>query len=189
MPMRKLILSVHVTPDGFANHDTSVVGEDWMRFINEDLQKRGALMFGRSTYELFESYWPRLALEKDGDDESVKFAETINGMDKYVFSRTMRKARWENTTIFPTLNKGVIDELKAKEGKDIVVFGGPALISELIMLDTFDEFYMAVQPIIAGSGYRLFSDNHRGRLNLKLVDVHQFSGGVILLHYLPNGDS
>jgi dihydrofolate reductase len=166
-----------------------VIGKDWMRFINEDLKKRGALMLGRATYELFESYWPRLAQEKAGDEESIEFASTINGMDKYVFSRTMRQARWENTTIFPTLNKKVIDDLKAKEGKDIIVFGGPGLISELIMLDTFDEFYIAVHPIFAGSGYRLFTDNHRGRLNLKLVDVKQFPGGVILLHYLPDGDS
>jgi hypothetical protein len=58
--MRKLILTINVTPDGFCNHQDSVVGDDWMLFINDVTEQMGTAMFGRVTYKLFEEYWPHL---------------------------------------------------------------------------------------------------------------------------------
>jgi dihydrofolate reductase len=181
--MRKLILSLHVTPDGFCNHDAAVVGEDWMRYINDLAEQMGTAVFGRVTYQLFEQYWPQAAKDRSGPAEMVRFADLIDKMEKVVFSKTLPHTDWGNTMIREDLNKAVIDEIKAQQGKDIIVFGGPRLISELILLDAFDEYYIAIQPLLAGSGHRLFSTVNRGRLALELVDTTNFSGGVVLLHY------
>lgn len=181
--MRKLILSLHVTPDGFCNHDAAVVGEDWMRYINDQMEQMGTAVFGRVTYQLFEQYWPQAAKDRSGPAEMVRFAGLIDKMEKLVFSKTLHHTGWGNTVIRETLSKAVVDEIKAQKGKDIVVFGGPGLISELILLDAFDEHYIAIQPLFAGSGHRLFSTVNRGRLDLELVDTQTFKGGVVLLHY------
>jgi dihydrofolate reductase len=181
--MRKLILSLHVTPDGFCNHDTAIVGDDWMRYVNDLTEGMGTAVFGRATYKLFEQYWPQVARSRKGPEEMVRFADLIDRMEKVVFSRTLRHTEWKNTTIRPLLNREVIGELKGQEGKDIIVFGGPGIASELIVLDAFDDYYIAIQPILAGAGHRLFSSVKMSRLHLNLVDTKMFNGGVLLLHY------
>lgn len=181
--MRKLILAFHVTPDGFCNHTAIAVGEDWMRYINDLMDQIGTAVFGRVTYQLFEEYWPLTAKERKGPEEMIRFADIIDKMEKLVFSRTLQHAEWNNTAIQATLNKETVNELKSQDGKDILVFGGAGLVSELIALDAFDEYYIVIQPVLSGSGYRLFSDIQREKLALELIDTKTFNGGAVLLHY------
>lgn len=84
---------------------------------------------------------------------------------------------------FKYANLRVITELKEKEGKDIIVFGGPSIISELIRLHVFDEYYIAIQPMLSGGGQRLFTEMKRDRIPLDLVSMRTFEGGAVLLHY------
>jgi dihydrofolate reductase len=187
--MRKLILSLHVTPDGFCNHDAAVFGDDWMTFVTDQTEEMGTVAFGRVTYELFEGFWPKLARERNGSAEMLRYADMIDAKEKLVFSRTLSGAQWRNTTVQPVVNREVVDELKRQDKGDIIVFGGAALISELISLDAFDEYFLLIQPMFAGAGYRLFSDIRMDRLPLTLSGTKTFSQGVLQLHYLPAASS
>lgn len=182
---RKLILSLHVTPDGFCNHDTAVVGEDWMRYVNDLTTRMGTAVFGRTTFELFEAFWPKVAEERTPGGEMLRFADLIGDIEKIVFSRTLKTTGWNNTHIKEQLTKEAIDALKEENKGDIIVFGGPGIISELMVIDAFDEYQIAVQPMFAGAGYRLFTDVKRDKRPLQLMGTHQFDNGVVLLKYQP----
>lgn len=185
--MRKLILALNVTPDGFCNHADVVIGEDWMRYVNDLTEQMDTAVFGRVTYQLFEDFWPVAAKERTGSAEMIRFAGIIDRMEKVVFSRTLQQSEWNNTRIHPALNKEAVEELKGRQGKDIIVFGGPGLVSELIALDAFDECYIGIQPMLSGTGHRLFSDDiQRDKVALELIDTNVFNTGVVLLHYRRN---
>lgn len=181
--MRKMILSLHVTPDGFCNHHSAVVGEDWMSDVTDYTEKMGTVLFGRVTFQLFEEFWPKLARERNMSPELIRYADMIARKEKIVVSKTLNQTDWANTTFIPSLDKEVVDQLKAQEKGDIIVFGGPNIISQLIQMDAFDEYYFALQPVLAGSGARLFTDITRPRLDLELLSSRSFSGGVMLMHY------
>ena len=183
--MRKLVLSLQVSPDGFCNHDTVVVGEDWMEYINDLTEQMDTALFGRVTFELFEQFWPAEAKARKGPAQMTRFADLIDGMEKLIVSATLEDIGWRNSKVLPKLSKEVIDALKAKPGKDIIVFGGPQLISELILLDAFDDYYIVIQPVLAAAGYRLFTDVKRDKVALELVETKAFKNGVIVLHYRP----
>ena len=61
--MRKVVVSNLISVDGFiagpsGEIDWHDVGDDFQRYIAEDLQSIGVILFGRVTYELLAGYWP-----------------------------------------------------------------------------------------------------------------------------------
>ena len=60
--------------------------------------------------------------------------------------------------------------------------GSPSLIVALTQLDLIDEYQLAVQPTILGSGLPLFK-NIRDRVNLKLLKTKTFGCDAIALYY------
>jgi dihydrofolate reductase len=62
------------------------------------------MLYGRTTYEMLNSYCPKLKNNEMG------VADKLNSVKKYVVSTTMKKADWENTTI---IDKNVIEEIAA----------------------------------------------------------------------------
>ncbi|MDX1959624.1 MAG: dihydrofolate reductase family protein [Leptospiraceae bacterium] len=88
---------------------------------------------------------------------------------------------WNNTTILETVDSTTLTKFQDKK---ILIFGSPDLVSELTRQGLIDNYYFTVQPIIAGSGKRLFDNlNLSNRLNLKLNHTLQFQSGVTTLFY------
>ena len=98
--MRKLISFMVVTLDGYyegpnGEFDWPNVDDEFNEFAINQLNDIDTLLFGRATYEGMASYWPTpAALE---DDPAV--AERMNSVDKVVFSSSLDKADWQNTTL------------------------------------------------------------------------------------------
>src|SRR5882672_10867725 len=65
--------------------------DEFMDFKMEELRAADAQLLGRVTYEGFAKAWP----ERSGDEFSDKF----NSMSKYVVSKTLKKAKWNNSHI------------------------------------------------------------------------------------------
>ena len=78
-------------------------------------------------------------------------------------------------------------ELKARPGGEILVYGSPDLVDELLRHDLVDEYRLLVYPLILGSGKRLFRD-HIDTHHLRLVESRTFSSGVVLLTYAPDAE-
>jgi dihydrofolate reductase len=99
--MRKLVVFNMVSLDGYfvdASGDMSWAhkhDEEWNTFVGGNASGNGMLLFGRVTYDMMAGYWPSpMALQN-----SPVVAKGMNAMPKIVFSRTLDKASWNNTTL------------------------------------------------------------------------------------------
>lgn len=172
-----------VSIDGFfegPNHDLSWhnVDPEFNRFAIEQTEQMGTLLFGRRTYELMASYWPRAAASTD--DPIV--AGLMNNTPKIVFSRTLKKADWNNTRLVHEGAAAEIKKLKADSDKDIAIFGSNNLVVSLLSENVIDEFRIMINPVAIGSGTPLFH-GLRGKIQLKHIDTRIFKSGNVLLYY------
>ena len=143
--------------------------------MDELMVKRGdALLLGRKTYEIFIQHWPHV-----GDEDPM--AAKLNAAPKYVASRTLQRADWNNTTV---LGSELADEItRLKEQHDeIQVPGSAGLIQSLLREDLVDEFSMLVFPVVLGTGKRLFGDGTIPR-SMRLTETKTFPTGVAFHRY------
>lgn len=150
--------------------------DDTHRFKGEELAKTDILLLGRKTYEGFAQAWPS---RKGLDEGSTKF----NTMPKYVFSRTLKAAEWENSHILGPDPEAEIRKLLAQGGGDIGVHGSVSVTRWLIEHDKLDELRILLYPLTLGKGLRLFDEAHPLPMNLQLVESRAFPTGVVSLVY------
>ena len=136
--MRKLIAAINMTLDGFCDHTAVIADDEMHQHYNELLRDAGTILFGRTTYQLMESYWPSVVTNPTGNKPMDEFAVLIDNISKIVFSRTLRNVDWKNATFKKEVIKEEVVELKQQAGKDILV-GSPSLIVALTHLDLIDE--------------------------------------------------
>jgi dihydrofolate reductase len=185
--MRKLVLFMHVSLDGFAVDADGGLG--WISYDSEMQQYGegivatvGSPVYGRVTYELMAGYWPAVLNDPDADEHSKAHARWVDKATKIVFSRTMKTAEWNNTIV---INDNIVEEinkLKQQPGKDLVIFGSPGLAHSFMELDLIDEYQLTVNPVLLGSGIPAYQDI-KNKTNLKLVKATVLKNGVVGLHY------
>jgi dihydrofolate reductase len=179
--MRKLIAAMNMTLDGFCDHTAMTADDEIHEHYNDLLRNAGTLIYGRITYQLMESYWPTVVKTPTGNKPTDDFAVLIDNISKIVFSRTLKNVAWKNTKLKKEVIKDEVLELKHQTGKNIIV-GSPSLIVAFAQLDLIDEYQIAVQPTILGSGLTLFN-NIKDRINLKLSKTKTFGCGAVALYY------
>ena len=180
-----------MTLDGFCDHTAMIADEELHQYYTALLNNAGAIIYGRITYQLMESFWPTIVKNPTGNKPMDEFAVAIQNIPKIVFSHTLNNVdpiavRWENTTLAKRGVKEEVSELKQSRNggsKDILV-GSPSLIVALMKLNLIDEYQLCVHPVIAGNGLPLFK-NINDRAVLKLVKTKTFGSGAILLYYQP----
>lgn len=146
--------------------------------IDATFARADALLFGRRTWEVSADAWP----QRSGDE----FSDRINAMPKYVASRTLSPAdmSW-NTTLLPANDAvGAIAELRAAPGGDLLIYGSPQLVAQLVAVGLVDELNLMIAPVVLGGGKRLFVDDGAAR-GLELVGARPASTGVVIATYRP----
>jgi class 3 adenylate cyclase len=138
-----------------------------------------AFLLGRRTWQIWAAFSPTAG---GGDNEMT---EKMNAIPKYVVSNTLKRADWNNTTILSGDVAGNVSKLKAQPGGELLVYGSPDLVDELLRHDLVDEFRLLVYPVILGSGKRMFRDRIDTH-HLRLVGSRTFGSGVVLLTYAPD---
>ena len=179
--MRKLIAAMNMTLDGFCDHTAMIADDEIHQHYNELLNSADTLIYGRTTYQLMESYWPTIVENPTGNKPTDEFAVIIDNISKVVFSHTLVNVEWKNARVAKWGIKEEVSELKQQSGKDILV-GSPSLIIQCMNLNLIDELQLCVQPTIAGKGLPLFK-NVSDRVDLKLIKTKTFSSGSIMLYY------
>ncbi len=74
----------------------------------------------------------------------------------------------------------LVQELKAKDGRDIWLAGGGRLAGAL--RDEIDEYVIKLSPVLAGSGIPILADGFDPR-RLTLTGTQALPSGVVILHY------
>ncbi|TMK41836.1 MAG: dihydrofolate reductase [Actinobacteria bacterium] len=188
--MSKLVVSEFLTLDGVMEDPGGAEDFDrggWAfqfergaagdKFKLEETMAADALLLGRVTYEGFAKAWP------DRTDQ-VGFADKMNNMPKYVVSRTLERAAWNNSTVLDGDVAGEVAKLKEQGGGEIVVAGSAMLVQTLIEHQLVDEYRLMVFPVVLGAGKRLFADT--GTTNaLRLAQSQAVGDGVLILTYHP----
>jgi len=189
--MRKVILQEFVTLDGMAagpDGNTDFVPGSMQgdrSFMEEQMRLMkvvDTLLLGRKTYEMFASYWPQV---KEGDDK--EFAEKIGQMHKFVFSNTIESAPWGDQEAGVVVNGDATKELvkiKAKPGKNMIIWGSISLSQDLINEGLIDEYRLVTCPVVLGSG-RPFFDDKVDSSNVKFLEAKTFDRGAVQLKYEP----
>jgi dihydrofolate reductase len=194
--MRKLMVTTMVSLDGvmqapgggdedrdggFEHGGWAVphIGPEIFERMTELLGRADALLLGRRTYEIFAASWP-LAPADD------PIGARMNGLRKYVASRTLDTVSWQNSTLLTGDIAEAVGRLKRGEGGEIQVHGSGELIQTLVRHDLVDEFHVLVLPVLIGSGKRLFAE---GTIpgGLELVDTMTSSTGVLVSTYARAG--
>ncbi len=179
--MRKLIMWNIITLDGYfegnQNWDLSfhnvIWGQELEKLSIDLLNSADYLVFGRVTYEGMAAYWTK---------EEGEIAYRMNKISKLVFSKTLKSAEWNNTTLISENASVQIKKLKEEGGKDIYVFGSANLSETFISEDLFDEYRIGIAPVILGSGRSLFRQGIASS-KLLLVSTQPLSTGGVVLKY------
>lgn len=185
--MRKLVVSEWVSLDGVFDADTMpqwflpYQSKDRQKHITEMVLASDAFLVGRVTYEMLAGYWPHV---KNNDKNDLELANKLNSAPKYVVSKTLKKAEWNNSTIIKQNVTEEVTRLKRQPGNDILLFGSSTLVQSLMEGDLIDEYRLLVHPIIMGSGKRAFKDG-MATTKLKLVKTTTVGLGVQSLCYEP----
>jgi dihydrofolate reductase len=190
--MGKLVVGTFVTVDGVMQapggpdedreggfeHGGWSVGY-WDEMMGEIIQGQTlqgeALLLGRKTYEIFAGSWPKVS-----DEDPV--AAKLNGLPKYVASRTLTTVDWQNSTLIKGDVAQEVARLKDQIAGEIAVTGSGDLIQTLLRADLVDEYRLWIFPLVLGSGKRLFAS---GTLpgNLKLTGSTTSGTGVTIQSY------
>jgi len=108
----------------------------------------------------------------------------MNSVPTVVFSRTLEKAGWNNTTLVKENVPEEVSKLKQEAGRYIFVFGSADVASTLIEQGLVDEYRFGINPVVLGGGTPLFQRSS-ARLNLKLLEARPLKSGVVILRYKP----
>lgn len=190
--MRKLIVSEFITLDGVIqapggedeDRDDGFAHGGWtMPYWHDDIGKHfftlledaDALLLGRRTYVTHADAFEPMA---PGDP----FGDALNGLKKYVVSKTLEKPRWRNTTVIRKDVVQAVRAIRAEPGKSIFIDGSSQLVPELLANDLIDEIHLLLYPLTVGGGKRLFPGGVRR--DFTLTAATPYPTGVVGLHYV-----
>ena len=151
--------------------------------IDEVMKGTDALLFGRRTWRVMASAWPK----RSGDP----FADTMNTIPKYVVSRTLSadeaSSAGNNTTLLGGGDGDAIEaigSLRATEDGALQVMGSASLARQLVENDLVDEYRLMLEPILLGGGKSIFPSDGLAR-PLELVSVTPAKTGVLICAFRP----
>jgi dihydrofolate reductase len=178
--MRKLIMWNIITLDGYFEGDQNwdlpfhniIWGPELEKLSIEQLKSADYLVFGRVTYEGMAAYWKK---------EEGEIAELMNEIPKLVFSRTLKSADWNNSTLVSGDASAELAKIKAGGNRDMYVFGSASLSETFMKNNLFDEYRIGIAPVLLGSGRLLFSKGTVGKLDL--ISTQTIETGCVILKY------
>jgi dihydrofolate reductase len=107
----------------------------------------------------------------------------LNTRPKHVVSTTLRDPlAWQHATLLAGDVAPAVEALKAQPGGDLLLLGSPKLAQLLLAHDLVDEIRLTIDPVVVGSGKRLFGDDGRMQ-KFRLVDQQTTGAGAILAQY------
>ena len=194
--MGKLIATEFVTLDGVAQApggpdedrdggfahggwQAPVADEESGEVIFEQARSMDALLLGRRTYEIFADYWPNAPAE-------VPFTSLLNGVPKYVASRTLAgPLAWHGSTLVTDDLAARITALKDRHD-EVHVIGSLDLLQSLLRFGLVDRMNLWMYPLLLGSGKQVFADGTVPTA-LRLIESVTYPSGTLHLTYETAG--
>ena len=190
--MRKIIVYNVISLDGYhtgLGNDPSVMfpmmGDVFDAYNTELLRNADVQLMGRLSFELFQSFWPKVAANPTADewtDAQRELSQAGQAVKGIVVSDTL-EGEWQGLRIIRRRDAyQQLAELKRQEGKDILITGSRTLWNDLLAHDLIDEIHLLVGNRILGQGGPVFVGNTPA--TLRLIDTRRWEASDnVLLRY------
>jgi dihydrofolate reductase len=177
--MRKLIVYNVISLDGYhtgPRNDVSVMfpmmGGVFDTYNAELLRQADVHLVGRVSFELFESFWPKVAENPTSEEwtpEQRELSQAGRSVHTVVVSDTLT-TKWRDVRVIRRADAyQQIAELKRQEGKDILITGSRTLWNDLLAHDLIDEIHLLIGNLVLGEGVPVFAGKQDA--SLRLIDV------------------
>lgn len=184
--MRKLGVFESISLDGYftdARNDMSWAhaGSDdpeFAAFTAGNAKGGGTLVFGRVTYEMMAAFWPTAQAAEMMPD----VAKRMNSGRKFVFSRSLKQADWNNSTVLNGDPAVEMRRLKRESDVDLVVLGSGSIVAQLAQARLVDRYMFVICPIALGAGRTVF-DGIKEPRQLQLEQARSFRNGKVFVSY------
>ncbi|MEM5438778.1 dihydrofolate reductase family protein [Paraburkholderia diazotrophica] len=198
--MRKLIVSAFVSLDGVIQAPGGP-GEDpsddfrlggWIvpyadeaisRNLQDLLSRPFDLLLGRTTYDIFAAYWPRVP----ADSGSRAIADRFNSVSKHVATHRSDTLDWHNSHALKGDLADAIRALRRQNGADLLTFGSGNMVRQLLAAGLVDELRLVIYPVMLGRGKRLFGEDALASA-FTLARSISTPGGVLITRYMRDGE-
>jgi dihydrofolate reductase len=141
------------------------------------------LLLGRRTYDGFSSFWPKAP--------SSPMADRLNAAKKYVVTHRPESLEWGP---FEGVGPDVVGSnlvesvrrIKSQDGTDLLLMGSSTLTSTVLEHGLADEVVLLVDPVLLGTGKRLFAEGTPARA-FELASTTATPTGIVVNSYKPVG--
>ncbi|MBX3620391.1 MAG: dihydrofolate reductase family protein [Rhizobacter sp.] len=181
--MGLLTFSINVTLDGCVDHEEGIADDETHAFFTRLMDECGAMLWGRVTYEMMESYWPAVARgEVEAPPAMREWAVKLEAKPKYVVSSTRMDFPWTHSHRLAGNLRAAVQALKDATPNGVLL-GSGKLATELDRLGLIDEYRFLVHPRIAGHGPTLYEGGLPGTRRLDLISATPLRCGAVAVHY------
>ena len=190
--MRKIIVFNIISLDGYhtgPGNDVSVMfpmmGKVFDAYNAELLRTADVFLVGRVSFELFQSFWPKVAENPTSDEWTPEQREIVQegkSVNTIVVSDTLT-GNWPDIRIIRRADAyQQIVELKRQTGKDILMTGSRTLWNDLLAHDLIDEIHLMIGNVVLGEGVPVFVG--KPDVTLRLIDIRRWEDSDnVLLRY------
>jgi dihydrofolate reductase len=190
--MRKIIVFNIISLDGYhtgPGNDVSVMfpmmGKVFDAYNAELLRTADVFLVGRVSFELFQSFWPKVAENPTSDEWTPEQREIVQegkSVNTIVVSDTLT-GNWPDIRIIRRADANPqIAELKRQPGKDILMTGSRTLWNDLLAHDLIDEIHLMIGNVVLGEGVPVFVG--KPDVTLRLIDIRRWEDSDnVLLRY------
>lgn len=181
--MGLLTFSHNLTLDGCVDHQESIADGETHAYFTRLMDEAGATLWGRTTYEMMESYWPAVARgDVDAPSATREWAIKLDAKPKYVVSSTRTQFPWTNSYHLAGDLRASVQALKSETAAGVLL-GSGALATALDRLDLIDEYKFLLHPRIAAHGPTLYQSGLLTARRLELLSATPLSNGIVAMHY------
>jgi dihydrofolate reductase len=184
--MRTLTVFNQVSLDGYFTDKNNSIDwakgniddPEWQKYVAGNATGGGVLLFGRKTYDMMKSYWPTEQARKD----NAKVAEAMNALPKIVFSRSLDRVDWKNTTLAKGELVDDVRRMKGESGPEMVILGSGSIVAQLAPTGLIDSYTIIVNPTVLGNGRTMF-EGVESPIRLETTSVRKFRNGNTVVTY------
>ena len=173
--MRKIVYYVAVSLDGYISGPAGDIsgfvsgGNGLDQYLN-DLQLFDTVIMGRKTYE----FGYRFGLEPG--------KPAYPHMQHYIFSEHLQLPSMSPNVHIKPLQLSEIDRIQQQHGSDIYLCGGGEFAGWLLDHQRIDILKLKINPLILGSGVKLFGSSS-GSYKTELLQHELYDHGLQIVSY------